>query len=382
MQTSTQWQQLQPSYIREILAASQQPGIISLAGGLPASELLPTEQLRPYIEALTQQAGLFQYGSSAGLDELRDYLKHLYRVRDDGDLIITSGSQQGLDIITRTFVDKDTAIALEAPCYLGALQVFQLSGAEICPVTQTPAGPDLIQLEEIFRRRSIRIFYAVPDFHNPTGVCWSLETRHAVISLCRRYGVYLLEDAPYRELRFHGQALATLAELAPERTLQLRSFSKTVAPGIRLGALTGPTGLIRALLRTRQAMDLHSPVPFQKVLADFLQSPDYSRHLEQLRLAYAERYALLSGQLRRQLGQQVSFNAVDGGMFLWLKIPLDSEQFARRALANGVATVPGCHFFPSTTEPVSGQRLFLRLNFSHPPAGELATAVDRISRSF
>jgi 2-aminoadipate transaminase len=379
METATQWQQLQPSYIREILAASQQPDIISLAGGLPAGDLLPVNELQPYIEALTAQPDLFQYGGSAGYKPLRQDLRCRYALDKNSELIITSGSQQGLDIIARTYLDSDTHIALEAPCYLGALQVFQLSGATICQVRQTPTGPDLEELEQLFQTTAIKLFYAVPDFHNPTGVCWDLKTRQAVISLCRHYGVFLLEDSPYRALRFSGEGMPSLADLAPDITLQLNSFSKTVTPGIRLGFISGPEQLIDQLLRTRQAMDLHSPLPFQQVLLEFLNSPAYSLHINRLKQVYLDRYTALSESLRSKLNNQVQFNEVEGGMFLWLTLQENAEQFAERALAAGVATVPGCHFYPPHYSASFDARHSLRLNFSHSSIEQLRQAVDRLT---
>ena len=257
--------------------------------------------------------------------------------------------------------------------------MFQLSGATICQVRQTPTGPDLEELEQLFQTTAIKLFYAVPDFHNPTGVCWDLKTRQAVISLCRHYGVFLLEDSPYRALRFSGEGMPSLADLAPDITLQLNSFSKTVMPGIRLGFISGPEQLIDQLLRTRQAMDLHSPLPFQQVLLELLNSPAYSLHINRLKQVYLDRYTALSESLRSKLNNQVQFNEVEGGMFLWLTLQENAEQFAERALAAGVATVPGCHFYPPHYSAGFDARHTLRLNFSHSSIEQLRQAVNRLT---
>ncbi len=203
-------------------------GVLSLAGGLPPSEGFPLEFLRSSFASLSDRPELFQYGPTGGYQPLLEFLSAHYKLEAGADLLIGNGSQQCLDLIARAFVEPGQKVAMEAPAYVGAMQVFALAGAIIQTVDSHHQGPDLNQLEALFKAGDTRIFYSVPDFHNPTGRCWSVESREEVARLCSRYGVTLIEDAPYRDLRFSGEELPMVSSLCPESCLVLRSFSKTV----------------------------------------------------------------------------------------------------------------------------------------------------------
>ncbi|GGK67420.1 aminotransferase-like domain-containing protein [Amphritea balenae] len=378
MDTSDGWNNLQPSYIREILSSTQADQLISLAGGLPATDLLPTELFAPYLNRLCGQPELFQYGESEGYSLLRQHLHQQYNLALQAKILITSGSQQGLDLIARTFLDHNSEIAMESPCYLGALQVFQLTGCKIHGIRQLAEGPDIEQLERLFRGGRIKLFYAVPDFHNPTGLCWSAESRYQIAKLCRQYGVTLIEDAPYRELRFAGKQLPMMAELCPELTLTLRSFSKTLSPGIRLACLYGPALWIDQICRLKQAADLHSALPFQAILPELLDSEAYKHHLSKLRQRYASNYNLLSTEISNKLGNRVQYQAACGGMFLWLKLKSEiATPLTKHALSHGLAVVPGQHFMLTAKDD-----RYLRLNFSHSTDKQLIQAVNILEHCF
>ena len=186
--------QVQPSYIREILSAATDPKVISMAGGLPDDNTFPITLMANSLKNLTKRPELFQYGNTQGYQPLLDYLKNQYALPDSHDGIVCTGSQQGLDLIARAFIDSGDTIVMEAPSYLGAIQVFGLARANIESVTQTPDGPDISELKKIFETNRVKLFYAVPDFHNPTGVCWSNDTRLQVAELCKKYNVTLIED--------------------------------------------------------------------------------------------------------------------------------------------------------------------------------------------
>ncbi len=376
MNIATRVAALQPSYIREILSAAMRPGVISLAGGLPAKESFPLDLMAPTIAGLAGRPDLFQYGSTRGYEPLVETLSAQLNLDDDSDLVVCNGSQQALDLVARTFLDPGDAVVMEAPSYLGALQVFQLAGAHILTVEQTPAGPDTDALATLFAEHAPKLFYAVPDFHNPTGVCWSATVRSAVAAACREHGVTLVEDSPYRDIRFAGEPLPLVSDACPGQAILLRSFSKTVAPGLRLGVAAGPREWIGHMIRVKQAADLHTAIPQQAILREVLSHAEYRAHLLRLCRLYEKRYLELGDAIRRHIGDRGSHDPVDGGMFIWLRLDsVDTVALAERAIERGVAVVPGEVFYPGNDAPGS----FLRLNFSHSPVHRMDDAVGRIA---
>ncbi len=306
----------------------------------------------------------------------------LYQLNDQQRGIVCTGSQQGLDLIARTFLNVGDSVVVESPSYLGALQVFGIAQARIETVEQTSTGPDLDELETLLRQKPIKLFYTVPDFHNPTGICWSLDTRKAVATLCQRHGVVLVEDAPYRELRFSGEALPMVSSFCPEQSLVLRSFSKVATPGMRLGLLTGPAPWVESIAIVKQAADLHSSQPMQAVLLKLLSHIGFTEHLGSLCALYGARYEQLSQRLQ-QLGDGYEFCAVQGGMFVWLKVPGgDPMAIAKAALENGVAIVPSTVFYTLGAINEGKAESAFRLNFSHAHHEQLATAVERLKATF
>lgn len=375
MKISQHLQSLQPSYIREILSAASAQDVVSLAGGLPDSEHLPVKLLTQALSNLQATPEVFQYGETAGYPALLEYLSGAYELGADAKLLITNGSQQGLDLIARAFLDPDDVVVMEAPSYLGALQVFGLAKATIVSVAQTATGPNLEQLKAVFETRAPKLFYAVPDFHNPTGVRWTVEVRKNVAQLCRQYGVALIEDAPYRELSFSGQHYPLASSFCPDLAITLRSFSKISSPGLRLGAVSGPQAWISSLVKVKQAADLHTSLPVQASLLTLLQHPSFPKHLDTIRTVYAQRCQTLGQQLAEKL-PNCYFKNVQGGMFLWLTLPdLDTMAFAKQALLNGVAVVPSNVFYADQEHASPA----LRLNFSNSNQQQLALGVERLS---
>ncbi len=375
MKIAQSLQQIQPSYIREILADAQAEGVISLAGGLPDGESFPMALMAQSLNNLAIRPELFQYGHTAGYGPLLDYFKQTYQQADNHSSVVCTGSQQGLDLIARAFLNPGDTVVMEAPSYLGALQVFGLAQANIESIEQRFDGPDLTQLEAKFATGNVVMFYAVPDFHNPTGVCWSLAVRQKVAQLCIQYGVTLIEDVPYRELRFNGNAQPLVSSFCKDNALVLRSFSKIATPGIRLGVVTGKTEWINPLIKVKQSSDLHSSVPMQAVLLDLLSHGQFNEHLETLRALYHTRYLTLAEQLNQKLPAGCKFNHVDGGMFIWLSLPAcDTYKLAKAAIDNNVAVVPSAVFYRQ------GETIYpaVRLNFTNAAEAELETAVDRL----
>lgn len=378
MQLAHSVSRMKSSFIREILAAASDPNMISLAGGLPDEQTFPIELLKPTIEQLPNQISLFQYGPTQGYLPLVRYLTDCYQLPEHHKLLVTTGSQQGLDLIARAFINPGDRVVMEAPSYLGAMQVFDFVQAEILSVTQREDGPDLAELETLFATQTPKLFYAVPDFHNPTGVCWSLATRKAVALLCEQYQVTLLEDAPYRQLRFSGEHLPMVSSFCPDRALVLRSFSKVASPGLRVGVVSGPSQWIDPLIKVKQGADLHSTVPVQAMLLGLLEHPEFDQHIARVCDLYHGRSQVLLQALKSLEVYGCHAQPVAGGMFVWLTLPdCDSFALAKHLIDQGVATVPSDVFY-SGKKGVSA----LRLNFTNATPERLEMAVTRISQTF
>ncbi|KDN26331.1 GntR family transcriptional regulator [Vibrio fortis] len=376
MEIAKSLQQIQSSYIREILAAASDKNVISLAGGLPDEQTFPIELMKPTLENLANMPEVFQYGSTAGYGPLIDHLSDTYQLPESHTAMICTGSQQGLDLIARAYVDPGDTVVMEAPSYLGAMQVFGLVQANIVTVSQTEFGPNLDELETCFKQHAPKMFYAVPDFHNPTGVCWTLESRQQVAALCEQYSVAFIEDAPYRELRFTGSELPLVSSFCPDHSIVLRSFSKIASPGLRIGAVTGKRSYLEPLIKVKQGADLHSSVPMQALLLGLLKHQDFGLHMENIRNLYKSRYEVLFSELEQKLPQGCVLKPVDGGMFIWVEIPeCDTFELAKSLLGNGVAVVPSPVFYPDA----NGAKAALRLNFTNANPDELREAVSRLA---
>ncbi|MUK39411.1 aminotransferase class I/II-fold pyridoxal phosphate-dependent enzyme [Aliivibrio fischeri] len=376
MEIAHSLQQIQSSYIREILAAASDKNVISLAGGLPDEETFPIEIMKPILESLSDMPDVFQYGATAGYAPLLAFLTQKFELPENHLPMICTGSQQGLDLIARAYINPGDTVVMEAPSYLGAMQVFGLVQANISTVSQTEFGPNLEELEQCFIQESPKMFYAVPDFHNPTGVCWSLETRKKVAELCIQYNVAFIEDAPYRELRFTGEALPMVSTFCPQDSIVLRSFSKIASPGLRIGVVTGKKSYIEPLIKVKQGADLHSSVPMQALLLGLLKHEKFEQHMQTIQTLYKQRYDVLYNELKVQLPVQCEVNAVDGGMFIWVSLPdCDTFELASTLIANGVAVVPSPVFYAKP----EGSPAALRLNFTNAKPNELVEAVNRLT---
>lgn len=376
MEIAKSLQQTRSSYIREILAAASDKNVISLAGGLPDEQTFPINLMKPTLESLSDMPEVFQYGATAGYAPLLDYLSDYFALPETHLVMATTGSQQGLDLIARAYVNPGDKVVMEAPSYLGAMQVFGLAQAEIVTVSQTENGPDLEALRACFYEQSPKMFYAVPDFHNPTGVCWSLETRKKVAALCEQYNVALIEDAPYRELRFSGDALPMVSDFCPQHAIVLRSFSKIASPGLRVGIVTGKASYLEPLIKIKQGADLHSSVPMQALLLGLLKHDGFEQHIDAIRALYKSRYQVLYAALASALPEGCHIQPVDGGMFVWVTLPAcDTFSLAKDLLKEGVAVVPSPVFYPSP----EGAKAALRLNFTNATPDELADAVNRLA---
>jgi 2-aminoadipate transaminase len=373
------------SPVREILALTARPGVISFAGGLPAPELFDAAGLRDAFAAALADASAgraLQYSTTEGDPALRAAIAARLTARglpaEADDVLVTSGSQQALTLAATVLLEPGDRVLVEEPSYLAALQAFALAGAVPVPVACDDDGLDPEAVAAAAAEHGARVVYTVPTFHNPTGRTLPLERRRALAAVAERAGLWLLEDDPYGELRYRGESLPSLATLpgAEDRTLALSTLSKVAAPGLRIGWIRTPPGLRRALVVAKQAADLHSSTVDQAATALWLATVDLDAHIANLRAQYgARRDALLDG-LAAALPPGSTHNRPEGGMFVWARLPdgWDAADLLARALARDVAFVPGYPFFAGEPDHAT-----LRFSFTtHPPA-EIAEGLARLA---
>ena len=353
---------LHASPIREILSVAQRPGMISVAGGLPAAETFPA--LSPALFP----ADMLQYGSSEGEPELRqkiaDDLGEIGLKCSPEQILILSGSQQGIDLVAKLFIDPGTQVAVESPTYLAALQVFRFFGARFQCLDPGLAGSPWSTV----RRPSFA--YVIPTFQNPTGRCYSTAERNALAQACDAQDVALFEDDPYRDLAYNDcDRTPVCARLRTASWIYQGSFSKSLAPGLRLGYLAASVDMIAYLTRLKQAADLHSSRLSQWLVLEQLRDPCRTARLARLAQIYRQKRDFFAAALERHLGQQATWQIPPGGLFFWLALarPTDTRTLLPRAIDRGVAFMPGEPFYPDSAK----DRGMLRLTFSH--ADEQAT---------
>ncbi|MES5824293.1 PLP-dependent aminotransferase family protein [Streptomyces sp. RG80] len=356
------------SAVREILAVTSRPEVVNFAGGLPAPELFDregvAEAFRYVLEEMPGRA--LQYSTTEGEPGLRELLAA--RTVERGlatraeDLLVTTGSQQGLSLVAAALVEPGDTVLVEDPCYLAALQVFGLAGARVVAVPGDADGPDVEALAELVVRERPKLFYTVPTFQNPSGRTMPAERRAAVAEVAGRCGVWIVEDDPYGELRFDGERVPWIAtyEGAADRTVLLGSFSKVMAPGLRLGWLRAPAEVLRACVVAKQAADLHTPTVNQLAAARYLADRDLDSHVARVAGVYRERRDAMLAGLAEALPEGARWNRPEGGMFLWARLPsgYDTAALLPEVVRHDVAYVPGAPFHAGAVD-----RATLRLCF-------------------
>jgi len=379
------------SVLRELLKLSERPGIISFAGGLPDPETFPRQILAEIAvdEILNNYKKSLQYTTTEGKRPLRaaliDWLAQDGLHYDMDQVVITTASQQGLDLVAKTFFDPGDAVFMSLPTYLGAIQAFRALEAELVGVPLLEDGMDLDALEEaISRARAAghrpKLVYVVPDFQNPTGITWSHKKREGLLEIAAREDLVVVEDMPYRKLRYTGEHRPPVAALDEEgRVLVLFTFSKVLAAGLRLGAMAGPRELIDKIVTMKQATDLCTSSLTQRIAARFMLEHDLSAHVRRLCSHYRVKRDAMLQALEQYMpkAEGISWTRPEGGLFLWVRLPeaVDAEQMLRRALEHRVAFVIGAPFF------VDGSgRNTLRLCFSKASLEEIEEGIRRLGR--
>ncbi len=355
-------QRMNPSVLREILKVTERPNVISFAGGLPSPSTFPVDAFaKACAEVLqTEGTGALQYAASEGYGLLREWVAaHLPWDVKPEQVLITTGSQQGLDLVAKVLIDEGSKVLVESPSYLGALQAFSAMEPALTEVAGDDEGVDPAALEAV--ADTARFLYVLPNFQNPTGRTMSDTRRDEVVDVARRTGLPLVEDNPYGELWFDKTPPLPLAARYPEGTIYLGSFSKVLAPGLRLGYLVAPPEVMPKLLQAKQASDLHTPSFNQRMVAKVLGSGFLPEHTNAIRDLYRRQHDAMQAALTASMkGTGLTWNRPQGGMFIWARLPapLDAMQLLPLAVERGVAFVPGEAFFAGPTDKQA-----LRLSF-------------------
>ena len=374
---------IESSAIRDLLRVIERPGVISLAGGLPAPEAFPTEAISTAISRiLATDPGALQYSSTEGYAPLRTWIAERHEA-DPDHVLVTHGAQQALDLIARVVVEPgETVVAVADPAYVGALQALRLAGAVLHAVPSDDDGLDVeVLTDRMARGQRVDVVYVGPDFHNPSGATMSVARRRALAELADRAGLLVVEDDPYGELRWAGDHRPRVAA-STDRVVQLGTVSKLLCPGLRVGWAVAPPELRAAMVLAKQAVDLHTSTLAQRAVHAVLTEDGFlPDHLGRLRPLYRERAAALDAALRTELGDLARWAPVQGGMFLWLELTgaaahVDSQALLDTAIDEGVAFVPGRAF-----AVVADHRGALRLSFATADPATLAEGARRLRKA-
>ena len=377
--------QVRRSFIREILKVTADPSIISFAGGLPKPDLFPTGPIAAAAAAVMADNGpaALQYSVTEGEPALRQWIANRYRVKkglaiDPAHILITNGSQQSLDLLGKVFLDPGDVVAVELPGYIGAIQAFSMFEPTFAGVPLGPCGPDIDVLTDILTSRRAKMFYAVPNFQNPSGLTYDMAARRAVAEALRVSEAIFVEDDPYGELRFSGQDMPPVSAFCFQDAFMLGTFSKIAAPGLRLGWVVADERSLPKLVTAKQASDLHCSTLVQRILVRFLAENDLDAHIATIRAAYKAQRDLMVERIKAEFPPEVACTEPEGGMFLWVTLPEGCSAFDLFdvCIKEKVAFVPGEPFFVD-----GGGARTMRLNFSNADPEHIAEGIRRMGRA-
>ena len=372
------------SFIREILKVTQDCKVISFAGGLPNPRLFPVEELADAYQKVLRQDGenVLQYSTTEGYLPLREYIAERYFVKrglqvSPDEILITTGSQQGLDLIGKVFLNKWDRIVIERPGYLGAIQAFGIYEPRYVPIPLFDDGIDLDLLEKTLDADKTKLFHMVINFQNPSGVTYSLQKREKLASIIKSRDTVLVEDNPYGELRFMGEDLPSMKSYLPDTTIVLGSFSKVVTPGLRLGWICATPDVMEKLIVAKQSSDLHSNYLSQRAVYQYLIDNDLDKHILNIRKVYKRQRDLMVTMVETHFPQEIKCTKPEGGMFLWVTLPesLSALHLFKLATEENVAFVPGKAFYVD-----GGGSNTLRLNFSNSDEEKIEEGIKRLAK--
>lgn len=378
-------QYIKASEIRELLKLTEKPEIISFAGGLPAPELFPVEEMKKVCDAVLLESGpkCMQYSTTEGYIPLREYIVKRMEALDIKasveDILITSGSQQGLDLTGKVFIDEGDTIICESPTYLAAVNVFKSFNARFKEIPMDEDGMIMEELEcALKENKDAKFIYTIPDYQNPTGRTMSLERRKKMVELANRYDIIIIEDNPYGELRFEGKPLPTLKSFDTEgRVVYLSTFSKILCPGFRIAWVCASEEILSKYISFKQNTDLHTSIFTQMITEKFVNMYDIDKHIEKIKKVYKTRRDLMVNTIEETFPKNTKWTNPCGGLFLWVELPKDinAREVALKSLENNVAFVPGGSFFPNG----NGENT-MRLNFSNMQEEKIVEGIKRLAK--
>lgn len=367
-----------------ILQAAADPKIISFAGGLPAPELFPVKEMKAAVDKVFEEHGqeAMQYGAAKGVTALREVIQQHVKEKENVDseldnVLVTTGSEQALDLVGKAFVDPGDTVLVEQPTYLCALDVFRSYGANFASVEMDEEGMKMDALEEALKANpNTKLIYTVPNFQNPTGRTMTEERRKQLAELAEKYDVYVLEDNPYGEIRFAGQHVPAVKSFDKSgHVFYMSTFSKTLAPGFRLGWLVADKAVVNKLTVLKQSADLHTDNLAQFAVAQFFADNDVDAHVKEISALYGKRKDLMLEGIKEYFPEGVKYTDPEGGMFLWVEVPGvdDTVELFKECLEHDVAFVPGDPFFAGEVQPGA-----FRLNYSNMKEDQIEVGLKRL----
>ncbi|WP_337383340.1 PLP-dependent aminotransferase family protein [Acidaminococcus timonensis] len=378
---------MQASAVREILKVTQRPEVISFAGGLPAPELFPVEEISKVCTEVCATEGrkVLQYATTEGRPTLRAKIaarmNRNYKTSLTADnILITTGSQQNLDMAGKIFLDKGDVVLMESPTYLAAINAFKAYQPEFKEVPTDDKGMIPEELDKILAATpNVKLIYVIPDFQNPTGICWSLERRKAFMEVVSKYEIPVLEDNPYGELRYEGETLPSLQSLdTKELVMDMGTFSKTFCPGLRIGWLAAPVKLMKEFVKVKQSADLHTSAFDQAIIDRYMDEYSLDEHVREINKLYKHRRDLLLNTMKETFTDGTTWTHPEGGLFLWLTFPegVSARKVFDKCIEKNVAGVLGEFFYPNAKND-----RHMRINYSNMPDDRIVEGVRRMAEA-
>lgn len=378
---------IRASEIRELLKLTERPEVISFAGGLPASELFPIQEIKEVNDYVLDCCGeqALQYTTTEGFRPLRRWIAERMNSRlgtafDEDNIMITHGSQQALDLTGKVFLEEGDVVLCESPTYLAAISAFRAYGCRFAEVETDEEGMIISRLEKALEENpEAKLIYVIPDFQNPTGRTWSLERRRQLAELSAKYNVMVIEDNPYGELRYEGRFLPSVKSFDKEgNVLCTGTFSKIFCPGYRIGWIAGEKEVIRKYVLVKQGVDLQCNTVAQMVISTFLEKYDIDAHIDKIREVYRRRRDAAVDSIERFFPDNIKYTKPEGGLFLWVELDekMNTTKLLEKCLEQDVAFVPGDSFYPN-----SGKRNTMRINFSNTQEEKIVEGIRRIGNA-
>jgi 2-aminoadipate transaminase len=373
------------SFIREILKVTEDPETISFAGGLPNPKFFPVKEIANASLKVLNENGenVLQYSTTEGYLPLREFIAERYFKKrglkiDPAEILITNGSQQGIDLIGKVFLDKGDQVVIERPGYLGAIQAFSIYEPIFQPIPLLEDGIDTDLLEKTFKENRIKLFYAVPNFQNPSGITYSKQKRRDVANILKSHNAIFVEDDPYGELRFRGEDLPSMRSYLEDNTILLGSFSKIVSPGLRLGWICAKRDIMEKIIVAKQASDLHSNYLSQRIVYQYLIDNEIDKHILKIKEAYKRLRDLMVSMITKYFPEEIKYTKPEGGMFLWITLPerISSLDLFNLAIKENIAFVPGNAFYVD-----GGGNNTLRLNFSNSDEEKIEEGIKKLAKA-